>query len=179
METWLPVVGFENYQVSNLGRIRSINGRKGSRANVNGGILNGWIQVVRPGYSRRLVALRKDGKTQTKKVHRLVLEAFIGPCPTGQEGCHQDGNSLDNNILNLKWGTHAENIFDSISHGTKTSPPIHSGESHPNSTLTSAQIRMIQSRTFKRGDQAKLARELHVAGVTISRIRRRISRVAG
>lgn len=176
METWKPVVEFENYEVSSFGRLRSINPRKGSRANVNGGIVDGWIQTVRPGYRRKLVALRKDGKTYIKKVHRVVLEAFVGPCPDGMEALHINGDSLDNRSSNLRWGTHAENLQDMIAHGTRTKPPVHYGERHHNVTISSRDVRKIRKHTFKRGDLKSFADKYGVSTNTIARIRDGVSR---
>jgi len=44
------------------------------------------------------------------KVHRLVLEAFVGTCPPEMETMHLNGCRSDNRLENLKWGTHEENI---------------------------------------------------------------------
>ncbi len=54
----------------------------------------------------------------THLVHRLVLKAFIGPCPVGCEVLHGNGNKLDNNLSNLRYGTRSENMVDSVKHGT-------------------------------------------------------------
>lgn len=50
-------------------------------------------------------------------VGRLVLETFVGPCPPGQECRHLDGSKANNNLTNLAWGTHHENIQDAKRHG--------------------------------------------------------------
>lgn len=50
--------------------------------------------------------------------HRLVLEAFVGPCPEGMECRHLNGIRGDNRLENLCWGTHQENYQDRICHGT-------------------------------------------------------------
>lgn len=50
-------------------------------------------------------------------VHRLVLGAFVGPCPAGMECRHLNGDSTDNRVENLAWGTHVENVKDVIAHG--------------------------------------------------------------
>ena len=71
---------------------------------------------LREGY--KLVKLCADGKETTLSVHRLVLEAFEGPCPPGNECRHLDGNPTNNRLDNLKWGTPSENQADSIKHGT-------------------------------------------------------------
>lgn len=58
-----------------------------------------------------------NGKSWQPYIHRLVLEAFVGPCPPGLEGCHNDGNPTNNCISNLRWGTPASNAADRIKHG--------------------------------------------------------------
>lgn len=122
------MVGYEGlYGVSDLGNVRSARRRKGSR----GGPL-------RPGLSRagRLtVVLHKDGKRRTRLVHHLVLEAFTGPRPPGQEARHGPGGALDNRHVNLCWGTPAENYQDKIRDGTDNR-----GERHGNAKLTEAAV---------------------------------------
>lgn len=60
--------------------------------------------------------VRVHGKTRL--VHRLVLEAFVGPCPPGHECCHRDGDPSNNCLDNLYWGTRSDNVRDAIQHGT-------------------------------------------------------------
>lgn len=50
--------------------------------------------------------------------HRMVAEAWLGPCPKGQLVRHLDGNAGNNRVVNLAYGTHAENMQDAIRHGT-------------------------------------------------------------
>jgi hypothetical protein len=52
-------------------------------------------------------------------VHRLVLEAFVCPCPEGRECCHNDGDPANNALTNLRWNTRKANIEDSRRHGIK------------------------------------------------------------
>jgi hypothetical protein len=53
------------------------------------------------------------GRVVKKFVHRLVLEAFIGPCPPGMEACHYPDPSRQNNhVGNLRWDTKQENAHD-------------------------------------------------------------------
>jgi len=177
MEIWKPVVGYEGYyEVSSHGRVKSVNKAKGSRSEVNGGILKGYIQKVRHGYYRRCVTLTRDGVVRYFKIHRLVLIAFKGPCPKGKIARHLNGDSLDNWSENLEWGTQKENIHDSIKHGTHCPPPIHSGESHPRATITDEQVKEIRSHAFKRGDQHAFAVKFGVSDQCIRRIRKGISR---
>ncbi|AUX81960.1 HNH endonuclease [Mycobacterium phage Frankie] len=114
-EVWRPVVGQEgNYEVSNLGRVRSldrqidVDGR--GRRYMRGRVLS--LVPMKNGY--RLAAL-PGGK---KLVHRLVLEAFSGPCPPGAEGCHNDGDRSNNRIENLRWDTRTANNIDAVDHRT-------------------------------------------------------------
>jgi len=55
-----------------------------------------------------------------KLVHRLVLEAFAGPCPDGMEACHGDGDPTNNRRLNLRWDTRSSNQLDTVRHGRHT-----------------------------------------------------------
>lgn len=64
------------------------------------------------------VPLRVGNRYIFSYVHRLVLEAFVGPCPFGMEGCHNDGDPTNNNLVNLRWDTHKNNEKDKIKHGT-------------------------------------------------------------
>lgn len=102
-ERWLPVPGWETYLVSDAGRVR------GPR----GGILR---QVRRQdGYMQ--VRLHIRNVPTTRKVHRLVAAAFIGPCPEGLEVRHLDGDPANNHVSNLRYGTHSENVQDLLRHG--------------------------------------------------------------
>ncbi len=53
-------------------------------------------------------------------VHRLVMAAFIGPCPEGYEVMHKDDNRANARLDNLCYGTHQENVQDTITKGRQT-----------------------------------------------------------
>lgn len=110
-ERWLPVVGYEGlYEVSDLGRVRSM-----ARPGTRGGVLRG-----NPGkYGHQTVCLSRGGDLAYLQVHRLVLEAFWGPCPVGHETRHLDGDATNNQLHNLRWGTPLENAEDRQQHGTQ------------------------------------------------------------
>lgn len=72
------------------------------------------------------VKMHKDGKGKMKFVHLLVLLTFVGTCPKGMQGCHGDGDKLNNWKYNLRWDTIGNNHADKILHGTA---PI--GNNHP------------------------------------------------
>lgn len=111
---WQAVVGYEEtYEVSNQGKVRSIDRISSSGHKLKGKQLKQCLHSQ--GYPQ--VGLCKNGRTKTFLVHRLVLIAFRGPCSEGLECRHLDGQPGNNLIRNLVWGTHSENIFDKISHG--------------------------------------------------------------
>lgn len=62
--------------------------------------------------------LWRDGRPVKRGVHRILLEAFVGPCPKGMESCHGDGNRANNALSNLRYGTKLENGRDKVLHGT-------------------------------------------------------------
>src|SRR5215831_1614645 len=113
-ERWLPIGGFPGYEVSDLGRVRSLARKANAARNISikGKILTGTIIN---GYPR--VTLRRDGKTFYREIHRLVALAFLGPCPDGEEVRHVFGNSKDARLSGLRYGTRAQNIAYSKRHG--------------------------------------------------------------
>lgn len=58
-----------------------------------------------------------DKKRRDFKVHRLVMEAFVGPCPEGLEVLHWDDNPANNHLSNLRYGTRSENVKDRVRNG--------------------------------------------------------------
>lgn len=72
------------------------------------------------------------------RVHRLVLEAFVGPAPEGHVARHLNGNPADNRLVNLAWGTLDENALDRDVHGRTVR-----GEAAPKALLSERQVREI------------------------------------
>ena len=110
VEDWRSVEGYDGYEVSNLGRVKSldrlVNRNCGSVYFSKGRILNpgkdrcGYLQVV----------LWIDKKPKAFKVHRLVWEGFNGKIPEGMEVNHIDEDKSNNSIKNLNLMTHKENM---------------------------------------------------------------------
>lgn len=97
-EIWKDVPGYRGlYMVSNHGRVKKP-GSLTTRAAVTN---HGGYQVV---------CLSKQSRLKGKLVHRLVCEAFIGPCPKGMECSHYDDDPKNNHIYNLSWQPQAENM---------------------------------------------------------------------
>jgi len=119
-EQWLPVVGWEGlYEVSDQGHVRSldrlITPRSGKRPYLRRG------RVLRsdfPSARYRVVQFHAEGVKIMRYVHALVLEAFDGPCPEGEEARHGVAGQLDDSLGNLCWGTRGENERDKVRDGT-------------------------------------------------------------
>lgn len=114
-ETWKDVIGFKDYyKVSSHNKILSVARyvpcRDGSEYYVKERILVAVKTCKTNKYP--VVCLSKDGKRTIKAIHRVVLEAFRGPCPEGMEACHNDGNPENNNLSNLRWDTPKANAAD-------------------------------------------------------------------
>jgi len=186
-EIWRPIANFPNYEVSSLGRVRQL-GRTFTRQeprwgsgktqtiNIKPKLLGGWVRNRKGKPMACFVALRRDGETHTHRVHRLVLETFLGAAPEGTEGCHNNGNPQDNSIANLRWDSHKENVQDSVRHGTKTQPPRHAGEAHPAATVTDEQVAKLRGETYRKGLFAQYARQWGISNNSVARLYKRESR---
>lgn len=130
LERWRAVPGYEgSYEVSNLGRVRSL-----SRITDRGRKWRGRIMTpaVMGSNGYLIVSLWREGKQRTALVHRLVLSAFVGPAPDGAEGRHGLGGPADNRLSNLAWGSHSENQVDQVAHGTHANASkTHCPNNHP------------------------------------------------
>jgi hypothetical protein len=142
-----------------------------SRHNGRHGMSERWRRVQghlrkRDGYI--MVCPRSPGEPKPAGylLHRLVLEAFRGPCPPGHEACHNNGVRHDNRITNLRWGTPADNTADKWAHGTMTF-----GELSPRAAFTNHQANRIRERLAAGETAATLAQEFGVTATCIRRIR--------
>lgn len=168
-EKWKPVVDWDGmYEVSDMGRVRSV-------ARVVPHATSGTLTIKQRemkqganGRGYKQVWLCRGGEYTPKLVHRLVLEAFIGPCPDGMECCHGNGERRDNRLSNLRWDTRSANQLDKDQHGTSRR-----GEQSSLAKLTQRQVNEIRYR-YKKGCRANggraLASEYGVSDSQISRI---------
>lgn len=126
-ERWRQVLGYEgSYEVSDCGRVRSV-ARMVPRRNQGTKLMPTRILSQRLGGSRKgkenakrypMVELRDSNhQRHSYYVHRLVLEAFIGPRPEGLECCHANDIGTDNRLENLRWDTRSANLFDAAANG--------------------------------------------------------------
>lgn len=123
MEEWRPVVDFEGkYEVSSEGRVRSLT-RTWTQTTARGAqySVTKTGRCLRPGLSDGYPSVVL-GRGNTRLVHRLVAEAFIGVRPTGLDIRHKNGDRTDARACNLEYGTRTENIMDAVRHGTWNRP---------------------------------------------------------
>lgn len=184
-ETWRAVVGFEGrYEVSDLGRVRSL------RVAVGGAVKVSVARAVplvlrevtdRTGY--RLIMLSGRRPRPCKRVHRLVLEAFVGPCPVGHQAAHLNGVRADNRLVNLAWKTPRENDEDKDRHGTMIRGDRHPARLHPErlawgernaaAKLTAAQVIEIRAARAAGESDRRVAARYGVSASTVGRIAHR------
>ena len=157
-EEWRDVRDYEGlYQVSNLGRVKSISYE------------NEKIRkpvLCKPGYFS--MVLYKNNLPQSARIHVLVAQAFI-PNPKNKAYVnHKDGNKLNNRLENLEWLTPSENLRHALDTGLKKS-----GHEHSLAKFTKEEVLYIR-RICIPGDPefgiSALARKFGVCIATISEI---------
>lgn len=137
-EQWLPIEGYEDYEVSNYGRVKSL-----ERINSLGRTVK--ERILKPstnegGYKQ--VKLCNGGKEKTFKVHRLVAMAFIPNSNSLPQVNHMDENPSNNHVDNLEWctakynnnyGTRKEKASKAMSGDNNPKPMLGKlGKEHPN-----------------------------------------------
>lgn len=109
-EVWKDISGYEGlYQVSNLGRVKSLKQWNGHKTIDKEHILKCYFKENK-GYVSKIVSLSKNGERKEYRVHRLVAEAFIENKDNKPFINHIDGNSTNNIVTNLEWCTPKENV---------------------------------------------------------------------
>jgi len=127
---------------------------------------------IDPTYAKRLnhynghggylyVSISVRGKQRPVPIHRLLLDAFVGPCPDGMECRHLDGNPMNNNLSNLCYGTVRQNAKDRATHGRNRA-----GEAHPRSKLRATQVIAMRKQYLAGTPIATIARSFSVAEST-------------
>lgn len=138
------------YEVSDRGHVRRI-GR---------GMLK--ATKLKCGYMK--VGLCQRGIYRQCYVHQLVLESFVGPCPSGFETRHLDDNKVNNQLENLCWGTYVDNAEDAARNNK-----VSRGSQHYNAKLNEEIVTAaIQEHFSKRTSIRKLAIKYGVAHQTMS-----------
>lgn len=103
IEQWKDIIGYEGlYQVSNLGRVKRLAGKRVKQER--------FIVTSNNGLNYLFYNLWKNNKVKKAYVHRLIAEAFIDNPENKRCVDHKDFNPLNNSIDNLQWATQSENV---------------------------------------------------------------------
>lgn len=163
-EIWKDISGYEGiYQVSNLGRVRSIDRIDNLGRHKREKILTPC--VGHNGYY--FVRLYGNGKYSNRRINRLVAEAFIPTNDYSLEVNHKNGVKTDNSIENLEWCTRSENTLHAFATGLKQ--PMR-GEKHGSSKLTKAEVDWIRDNYTPRDKKYGCHAMAKVLGVSPSQV---------
>lgn len=168
-EVWRDIILYRDirscYQVSNLGRVKSLRRKR---------CTFGWLKerilkIVIDSYGYPKVCLSVHGEGQVFRVHRLVAEAFLSNPESKPQVNHKNGVKSDNKVINLEWVTSSENMQHSYKILNK---PILKGENHGRAKLMDSQVSEIKKVLQEDSiSQKKLARLLNVDDRTINLIK--------
>lgn len=141
---WKGVPSLDNkYEVSSSGEVRNAKTKR---------VLHQYIN--RFGYKTMTVD-PLPGVQKSVRVHRLVAEVFIGPCPAGMVVNHKDGNKQNNQAENLEYVTSTENNIHALKTGLRKPADMRGrvphGENHLRATITKADADKIRELRAKTG----------------------------
>jgi len=165
-EIWRPVVGYEGkYEVSNLGRVRSLDRlvpRQGFAGpfRMRGRMLKPYLNQL--GYP--MVQITRGIPTF---VHLLVLEAFVAPRKSGLVCNHLDANPRNNRVENLEWTTQTGNMQHAARLGLIR---IYRGQENSNAKVTEEQVRTIRRLSKEGHSQRALAASFGIGRATVRSI---------
>lgn len=135
-KAWRGIQGYEGlYMVNDKGQILTLARLSADNRRIKQRVLNGHKAV--DGYM--IAMLTKFRKRKRLSIHRLVLNAFVGPPPTEKHECnHKNGIKHDNRAENLEWVTRSENLKHAhlvCTPRTWGKPPNHKGQSNKRSRV--------------------------------------------
>lgn len=158
-EEWRPIIGYDGYEISNLGRVRSF--RPINRCSPAPNEPRMLAPFTKGRRKYLYCSLRKEGKLWSARVHHLVLEAFVGVCPEGLQGCHADDNQANNRIDNLYWGTQKQNVADKIRNGKQVR-----GSLNHFASIDEQMVRTIKEALLRDPHRGSIGRISEATGVS-------------
>ena len=152
----VTIPNFPNYAITKDGRVWSKRFHR-------------WLKSCKNTHGYIVIALCRNKKHFTERIHRLILETFVGVCPNGKQCRHLNGIKTDNRLENLCWGTPRENGQDTKKHGNHIG--INEGIENGQSKLIEQDIRIIiyMHRTGE-FTQREIANIYNVTDATVSKI---------
>jgi len=166
-EIWKPIDGYEYYEVSNLGNVRSVSHQTKNPRRFREGRVLAQAKVSN-GYMH--VSLTQEGKKKKSAlVHRLVAKAFV-PNPDNKKTVnHKNGDKEDNRAENLEWCTHSENSKHAYTTLGYKPPKVHNRGKRSSRRFSDEQVRAI--RADKR-PRSEIAQEYGIHVMTVGEIKR-------
>ena len=148
-EIWKDITGYEGlYQVSNIGRVKSLPREIGRYLRNRYKILNYNIRNNRYAF----VGLYNNKKVKYFSVHRLVALTFIPNPLKKSEVNHKNGIKLDNRVKNLEWVTSSENKIHAFNNGLIN----FQGENHSQTHLKNEDIIFIRNSKLTQNELGKI-----------------------
>lgn len=167
-ETWLSVPGWEGlYEVSDQGRVRSLDRIIPDRNGVMCFYKGRVRQPCSVGHGYFMVNLSLNAVPTQRYIHRLVLEAFIGP--SDKQVNHINGDKADNRLVNLEYVTASENRQHAMRIGLRNDK----GEGNPRATLTEQDVLAIRARADAGEPHQRIADDYSISFGAVSKIKLR------
>lgn len=116
-------------------------------------------KVTRRGYEY-VCLYPQEGEKKYFFVHRIVTLAFLGELPESLQVNHKDGNKLNNQLMNLEYVTHSENMRHALRTGLRNTIPR--GAKHHAAKLTEELVREIRAYYAQGCKQASICRFLNL-----------------
>lgn len=157
-ERWRQIPGYPDYDVSDLGRIRSW----------KGGIVSRMKVRVGADTYPRVTLQDASGEKKVERVHVLVARAFIGPA-NGLLVRHKSGKTNNPKLSNLEYGTYLDNKLDKHRHGTDQV-----GERNSQSELTASMAKRVYLLKEKK-TQSDIASMFGISRQAVSDIHRGVT----
>jgi len=164
-EIWKTIPGYENYQVSNLGRVKSLKFNRGKKEKImkEKKSTNGYLNI----------GLRKDNKSKLFMIHRLVYLVFndlpIKFIGHTEKDCilHKDDNPKNNKLDNLFIGTQKDNVYDCINKNRRN---YVKGENVYRSVMKKDDILFIRNNLLGKINYQSIAKIYNVSASCIEHI---------